>query len=311
MNHLPPLRALHAFEVFGRVGSVAETARELGVTPGAISQQLKVLENFVEMPLVIKDGRGARLSTEAQLYHQIISEGFERFHFAQQHMARLKSSNDLAISGLPSLMIKWLSPKLDGFHGEGREVSLRLDATHQEPDRHLLDTTFRLTYGHGNANRYAHRRVLFTDDCFPACSPEFLLRHPELPENLALWREMPLIEIDWGIEYRDTPKWHDWFRKHNQCPPEKRPSSVFSLSSQALQAAIDGQGIVLAQRAFAQTDLSHGRLVKLSPDCLLLPEPYYVCWGDNAMNSPLARDFLPWLLSVAQPLCDQHHQKMS
>lgn len=66
---LPPLRAMQAFESFGRLGSVNAAARELGVTPGAISQQIKLLEDQLQMPLIMKDGRRAALAPKAKSYH--------------------------------------------------------------------------------------------------------------------------------------------------------------------------------------------------------------------------------------------------
>ena len=296
--NLPPMRALQAFEAFGRLGSVSDAARELGVTPGAVSQQIKILESHVGITLILRDGRGATLGPEARLYHEIVSQGFDRFRQAQHYLARLRSESDLSVSGLPTLLLKWLNPLLGGFQSQGRDVSIRLEAAHGEPDRQMLDTTFRLTYGRA-AQRYFHSRVLFTDSCFPVCSPEFLARHPEAAEPAGM-SDLPLIEIDWGPAYASVPHWADWFAAEGLPAPRRRPVAVFSLSSLALEAAVNGQGITLAQEAFVAVDLRLNRLVRLSPRALAMPEPYFVCWGQRTLEQPVARDFLNWIIAAAR-----------
>ncbi len=101
---LPPLRALQAFEAFGRILSVAGAARELGVTSGAVSQQLKLLEETVGLQLIAKQGRRVTLTVEAESYHRIISRAFTQLRHAQDHLADQKSQTDLSISALPTLM---------------------------------------------------------------------------------------------------------------------------------------------------------------------------------------------------------------
>ena len=206
---LPPLRALQAFEAFGRIGSVNGAAQALGVTSGAISQQLKALEDFVGISLILKDGRRAALTPEAISYHALISQGFEKLSAAQSYLDQQKSGSDLVVSGLPTVLLKWLNPLLHRFQPVSRDGTIRLEATHAEPDPELPGHMFRLTYGEA-ANHFPHSRVLFTDTCFPVCSPEFLAEHPQAtqPEALAA---LPLIGIDWGPAYPTVPKWNHWF----------------------------------------------------------------------------------------------------
>ena len=116
-SYLPNLKALQALEAFGRLGSVKEAAEELKVTPGAVSQQLKTLEATLNMTLVVKDGRRASLAVEAEPYYQFIFQGFERFRDAQHYLNQKKSGIDLKVSGLPTLLLKWLNPNLHRFQG--------------------------------------------------------------------------------------------------------------------------------------------------------------------------------------------------
>lgn len=300
-SSLPPLRALQAFECFGRTGSVNAAARALGVTPGAISQQLRLLEEHLGVVLLVKDGRRAALTPAARAYHELISQGFGRLALAQDYITAHKQNEELTISGFPTFMLKWLNPRLPEFHASAPDLAIRVLATHQEADPMMLEQTFRLTYGEA-AQRYLHSRVLFTDHCFPACAPGFLERYPQATDPAAL-AGLPLIGIDWGGGYTTEPHWRDWFLAQGlEDLPAIRPITVHSLSSLALDAAMAGEGAVLAQGAFVAEDLRAGRLVRLSDACLTMPDPYSICWGSTTLDRPVARDFLNWLMRITKPL---------
>ncbi|WP_168193202.1 LysR family transcriptional regulator [Rhodophyticola sp. CCM32] len=299
-SHLPPLRSLQAFEAFGRLGSIAGAAQELNVTPGAISQHLKALENHVGVQIILKDGRKSVLTSVGRSYFELLASGFDRFAKAQTLIEEAKTGKDLRVSGLPTLLLKWLNPHLQTFQTSAKEVPVRLVSTYAEPDRLMIGEMFRLTYG-AVARQYPYFRELFTDICFPVCSPEFADRHPHAMTLHGL-RDLPYFEIDWGPNYPNVPRWRDWFLHHQTDPPDNRPVSVHSLSGSALEAAAAGQGVVLAQHSFARLDLMHGRLVRLSEKSLPMPEPYYVCWGEHTLEQPAAREFLVWLEGLAAGL---------
>ncbi len=280
------------------MGSAAD---ELGVTAGAISQQLKLLEDHLGLTLIAKDGRRATLTPEATVYHSFTARGFEQLELAQDYIVSCRSSVELTISGLPSLLLKWLNPNLHRFQASVGEQPVRLDATRSEPDPRMLDRMFRLTYGLAS-RRYAHSRILFTDVCFPVCAPQFLESHPEARDPAGL-AKLPLIEIDWGRAYSNVPHWKDWFALEGvAAPQDSRPLAVYSLSSLALEAAAGGLGVTLAQASFAAVDIELGRLIRLSPKVIPMPEPYFVCWGPLTLEHEIAREFLNWLMLEARPL---------
>ncbi|MAN60284.1 MAG: hypothetical protein CMC08_10670 [Flavobacteriaceae bacterium] len=297
-SKLPPLRALQAFESFGRHSSVRAAAQELGVTPGAISQQLKLLEEHLQTPLTVKDGRRAALSPKAKSFHAVVSIGFEKLRKAQALLAQQNSELDINVSGLPTLLMKWLHPKLHSFEASNEGVSIRLEATHDEPEPEFLDHMFRLTYG-AASERFPHARALFHDVCFPVCSPEFLRKNPEAlePSNLS---DMPWIDIDWGPSFSSVPKLGTWLEAQGFPPPKRKPVSIHSLSSSALEAAASGKGVVLAQLSFASVDLELGRLIRISQYSVEMPEPYYICWGSLILEHDKPRSFLNWILAEAK-----------
>lgn len=294
---LPPLRAMQAFEAFGRLGSVNAAARELGVTPGAISQQIKLLEEQLKMQLIMKDGRRAALATGAKSYHAVLAAGFEKLRQAQVLLAQQASDVDIHVSGLPTLLSKWLQPRLHNFEARFGEASIRLEATHGEPEPEFLDHMFRLTYG-SVSQAFPHARALFHDICFPVCSPEFLKAHPEALDPASM-PDLPWVDIDWGPQYSSVPRLGTWLTAQGLPKPTTKPTSVFSLSSSALEAVASGQGIGLAQLSFASVDLGLGRLIRISQESVKMPEPYFICWGAMMMEDEKSRNFLNWLLSEA------------
>lgn len=231
----------------------------------------------------------------------MIGDAFDRLRNAQTYIEQQDTGRELRISGLPTLLLKWLNPQLHSFQALAPDVPIRLDATHDEPDARMAGSMFRLTYG-AVSGRFPHTRALFTDHCFPVCSPDFLTRNPATKTVQGL-ADLPLIEIDWGPAYAGVPRWRDWFAQQG-IAADPRPAAVHSLSSSALEAAAGGQGVALAQRSFAAFDLERGRLVRLSQDALPMPEPYFICWGKGALDDPNARAFLNWVLSVARPMLE-------
>lgn len=270
-------------------------AKELGVTTGAISQQLRLLEEHVGVQLTLREGRGATPTPAGRIYHEMISQGFDRLFRAQDFISSHRVSEELTVSGLPTLVQKWLNPMIHRFQAIVGEIPIRFVATHRETQPMMLEQMFRLTYG-AAAQRYPHSRALFTDTCFPACSPAFLAAHPEAATAEGLAR-LPLIGIDWGMEESAAPRWPDWFAAEGVALSAPiRLVAVHSLSSMALETAAAGQGVVLAQSSFAAADLDAGRLVRLSPRTIPMPEAYYVCWGSTTLGRDVAREFLNWII---------------
>lgn len=305
---LPPLRALQAFEAFGRLGSVNAAASALGVTSGAISQQLRLLEEHIGAVLLVKDGRRATLTPTARTYHGLISQGFGRLMLAQDYIQAHRQSEELTISGFPTLMSHFLNRRLPEFQAMRKNVAIRVLATHQDADPYMLEQTFRLTYGEAS-RQYMHTRILYTDHCFPVCSPDFLGRFPQARDPAGLI-DLPLLGIDWGKNYTTEPHWRDWFVSCGiQDLPAIRQVAVYSVSGLALQAAIAGQGAVLAQASFVEGDLQAGRLVRLSDDSLPMPDPYHICWGPTTLEQPVARDFLNWLVLITKPMRSANMQQ--
>ncbi|TIT58043.1 MAG: LysR family transcriptional regulator, partial [Mesorhizobium sp.] len=133
MNKTPPLRAIQAFEAFGRRGSMTAAATELGVSVGAVSQQIRKAEEALEARLLERRGRSVALTALGRVYHAAVSLGFDQIRAAHDIIDRAQSANTLTISCLPSLASKWIGPQLLDWQIAHPGATVRLVGAETEP----------------------------------------------------------------------------------------------------------------------------------------------------------------------------------
>lgn len=297
MVKLPPLRALQAFEAFGRLGSVTDAAAELGVTPGAVSQQLRKAEEALDLHLLERRGKSIELTAWGRHYHGQIAQGFDKLRSAQDDLFRLRAKSGLVLSCLPSLANKWVGPRLVDWQLSHPDANVRLLGTGSEPDLGDGAIDFRISYGN-RIRAFDHYVVLFTDWVVPACSPAFLARHP-LGSALDIL-DLPLLGIEWDADHKAAPNWSDWAQSIGAKPRGPHGELTFSLSSSAIDAAMNGRGFVLAQLSMIADDLDAGRLVVPFDRRLKLSEPYFLAWDRSALAKPFGPDLRTWIVSIAR-----------
>jgi LysR family glycine cleavage system transcriptional activator len=298
MAGLPPLRALHVFEVVGRRGSMTKAADELDVSPGAVSQQIKILEDALGMKLITRKVSGLTLTELGRSYHAGISKAFQDLQKAHDDILLLHRSKGFEISALPLLASRWLAPRVFEWQRRHPEVRIQLESTTVEPSPGAGSLDFRITYQE-KSSAFDSFAPLFTDSLIPVCSPGLIASGPPLrtPADLMAYR---LLTTDWKPLLASAPDWREWFRHAGVECGDILDMIVFSLSSLAIEAAIDGRGVTLAQRALIDEDLKLGRLVTPFPQMLLLPSPYVLAWNNEVFDKRGAREFHRWILGVAR-----------
>jgi LysR family glycine cleavage system transcriptional activator len=296
-NHLPPLTALRAFEAAARHMSFSKAADELHVTPAAISHQIHALEQDLGVMLFQRMNRSIELTASARVLLPGLSEAFAGI---QSAVTRLRAHNDtgtLTVTASPSLAAKWLVLRLHRFQEQHPEVDVRISATDEVVDLTRGDFDLAIRYGCG---KYPGLEVelLFTNEVFPACSPQLLTSGPPLrtPEDLVRY---PLIH-DQAVE-RDplVPTWSMWLKAAGVKTIPASAGLTFNSIYVALDAAIAGQGVVLAYSNIAAADIAAGRLVRLFS--LALPDQfaYYIVTTPAALERPKVRAFRDWLRQEA------------
>ena len=292
-GHLPPLSALRAFEAAARHMSFSRAADELHVTPAAISHQIHALEQDLGVRLFHRMNRSIELTASARVLLPGLTEAFAGI---QSSVRRLRTHNDtgtLTVTASPSFAAKWLVLRLHRFQEQCLEVDVRISATDNVVDLTKGDFDIAIRYGTGNYPGL-DVELLFTNEVFPACSPQLLttglpLRTPD---------DLPLHNLihDQAIE-RDplVPTWPMWLKAAGVKNVLATTGLSFNNMHLALDAAIAGHGVVLAQSTIAAADLAAGRLVRLFS--LALPDQfaYYIVTAPGALERPKVRSFRDWL----------------
>jgi LysR family transcriptional regulator, glycine cleavage system transcriptional activator len=292
-SHLPPLSALRAFEAAARHMSFSKAATELHVTPAAISHQIHALEEDLGVRLFHRLNRSIELTSSAKLLLPGLTEAFAGI---QSSVRRLRAHNDtgtLTVTASPSFAAKWLVLRLHRFQEQRLEVDVRISATDDVIDLTKGDFDIAIRYGAGHYPGL-DVELLLKNEVFPACSPQLLSAGPPLrtPDDLALHN---LIH-DQAVE-RDplAPTWPMWLKAAGVKNVPATTGLSFNNMHLALDAAIAGHGVVLAQSTIAAADLAAGRLVRLFT--LALPDQfaYYIVTAPGALERPKVRAFRDWL----------------
>ena len=309
LRPLPPLNALRAFEVAARRMSFAEAARELHVTPAAISHQMKGLEDYLGQRLFRRLKRGLELTRAGQVLLPKLSEGFGRLADAVEDLRALGGSQTLAVSVATSFATRWLTPRLHRFVSAHPELDVRITASTRlidpasgEPqpgdavaESPVEDADIVVRFGTGD---YPGFRVdkLLSVDVTPLCSPRLLSEHPlRTPADLANH-----VLIHDNLRADDgQPLWDAWFALAGLPGADTAHGLRFSHAMLALEAAADGMGVALGMRALAESDLASGRLVAPLGIALPLRFAYYVVSGADTAQRPDVVAFREWLAAEA------------
>jgi LysR family glycine cleavage system transcriptional activator len=178
------------------------------------------------------------------------------------------------------------------------DITMHLEGAISEPQPGAGHVDFRISY-HNKIRHFENSVALYTDSLIPVCSPHLAQSGPPLkrPADLLAYR---LLTIDWTPILDPPPTWQDWFTLAGVAVKGCNDPFIFSLSSLAIEAALDGRGVALAQHSMIVDDLRAGRLVAPFPYRLKLASPYYFAWQQSVFDKRGARDFHRWLIGLAR-----------
>ena len=298
---LPPLASLRAFEAAARHLSFTRAAEDLSVTPGAISQQVRQLEDWLGVQLFRRMPKGVLLTDAGQLYGSELREVFARLVLASDRVRRHAASPILTISMVPSLATRWLIPRLGAFRARHPEIDLRLEVNSAPTDftREAVDAGIR--QGRGPGWPGLHADPLFPNILFPVCSPRLLEEAPPLrgPRDLA---RLPLLHEDPWIDAEGRSQeltWTEWLAAVGAPEVDATRGPHFSQTQMSLRAALAGQGVALANAVLAGEDLRAGRLVRALPQEVDAGSGYWFVCPEGGLARPRLAAFRGWLLEEA------------
>jgi LysR family transcriptional regulator, glycine cleavage system transcriptional activator len=288
---LPPLNNLKAFEAAARHESFTRAAEELCVTQGAVSQQVKALEEGLGIKLFNRERQRLAITEAGRDYLLVVRDALDRIAVGTERLLQRQNAGVLTVSTSPDFAAKWLVHRLGHFVEAHSGIDLRVSATlhHVDFAREEVDLAVR----HGDGNWPALDAVqLSAEQLFAVCSPK-LLSGRRLLGKPADVLKFPLIHLDSHAD------WTRWLRAAGVDEGQATHGPVLNRASMVIDAAINGQGIALARTTLAAWDLINGRLVRPFSGTLPLAKTYWIVCPKATSNLPKIVTFRNWLLAEA------------
>lgn len=292
---LPNLAALRAFEAAARHGNFSRAAEEIHVTHGAISHQVRALEEELGVALFARHGKRISITPEGERFATILRKALTDIAAAAAALQADGKQKRLTVTSLPSFAARWLSPRLGRFIEQHPDMEVMLQSSNQLTDFVRESVDIGIRFGRGNYPGLAVEKL--TDDYFyPVVSPRFNRgKLPRTPDKLG---QHPLLRCE-------LEPWTPWFRAAGLDFLEPTGGLVFQDSSMLVRAAVEGHGIALARHALAVSDIESGELVRLFDVAIRCPQSYYLVCPSEALQKPQVQAFRKWILDevakLAQP----------
>ncbi len=298
-NWLPSLNALRAFESVSRHLSYPAAAEELRVTPAAVKQLVRKLEESIGSPLLARDGRGLALTRSGLAGQDDLKAAMQLLEASVRKMRDRTDEKKLIISVESSFATAWLVPKLDAFRRRYPDVAVLIDSTQKIVDLHNSDVDVAIRYGVTSGSDLISIR-LFDDLVFPACSRS-LAAGPPVLKNLADLSNVPLIHWDmsnqtWARSTRKWFTWENWLARAGAPNLLLKEGLHFNDYGLAVQAAIAGQGVVLASWPILHDAFEAGLLQGPFPERVMTDIGYDLVTTESANRRPEVGAFIDWML---------------
>jgi len=293
---LPPLTALRAFEAAARLSSFTKAARELHVTPAAVSHQIRGLEKYLGVTLFRRTTRRLVLTEQGQLAAEHFREGFERLGRGVSLLRADGGGGSLTVSVTTAFATRWLVPRLGRLMRRCPGVDLKLKAGSQpvDFDHDEVDVAVRIGRS-GSAGAIAI--PVFSESVAPLASPAFIRQHAiRRPSDLA---KVALLHDDSMRRAGRPPGWSEWFRAANVRGVDTSHGMHFDDGHLVLQAAAAGRGVALGRLAYALDDLESRRLRMPFGPVLQMDLKYYLLVPEARANEPAIAAFRAWFIQEA------------
>src|SRR5690606_21742485 len=289
---LPSLIALAAFEATARHLSLTKAAEELNVTPGAISKQVRMLEEELGVPLFLRRHRALELTREGETLAIALREGFERM---SSTFRQIKSLGGQAVATIGSTMAMaqlWLMPRMGAFWNRHHDIVVDHVISDHPHGLDRTDVDLSIRYGDGSWPDELSTK-LYDDRIFPVAPPAFAKSYPAASMlDLARLQLLSVEGIDWT--------WTTWAEFLRAVDHPDRHVNVRRFNSYviALQAARSGQGIALGWESLVAPLIEAGNLVRMTDVEIAAPQSSFVTWSARRPLSPQATLLRDWLLSI-------------
>lgn len=287
-RRLPPLAAIHAFEVAARHQSFNRAAEELRLTASAVSHRIRVLEDFLGVALFHRLTRRVALTPAGEAYLDAVRAGLERIAAATGALRGQGRARRLTASVAPAFASR-LMQQLPDFHRLHPEIEICLIASTRLVDFSAGEADVAIRYGGGSwPNLVSH--YLQGEELLPVCSPELLRGRPPLKRAVDL-KHYPLLHV-----LCRSDDWRGWLEQERASGLDLERGAKFQTSMMALEAAAGGMGVAIVDRGLAEEPLRQGRLIAPFANPLRTTKNYYLIYPRRRRNDKAIALFRDWML---------------
>lgn len=289
---LPSLNALAAFEAAARHLSLTKAADELNVTPGAVSRQVRMLEDELGSALFVRRHRAVELTREGETLATALREGFDRISSSFRQIKSFGGQAVVTVGSTMAMASLWLMPRMGAFWNLHPDIVVDHVISDHPRGLDRPDIDLRVRYGDGDWPEELAAE-LYADRIFPVASPAFAKAYPA--SSIAELARLPLLSVegpDWA--------WTTWAEFLRDIGHPDRSASVRRFNSYviALQAARSGQGVALGWSALVEPLIEAGTLVRVTDAEIVAPQSNFVTWSARRPLSPQATLLRDWLVSL-------------
>ena len=295
---VPGTRALRTLEAAARHLNFTRAADELGLTPAAVSHQIKEFEDQLGMALFARTSRTMRLTEAGAVLFEASTDAIDLLNRAVSRASKLaRGQSLLKVTADAHFAAKWLMRRVDGFRAIRPDIELRFDISYEVRDFDLDDVDVGIRFGTGKYPGLAADR-LFDNVIIPVCSPRLLRDGPPLKTPRDLFNHR-LVHIEWSRQGVTWPNWRMWMAAAGVDDFDDSRTVVFGTSSDCVQAAVEGSAVALADFAMVAHDLSDGRLVQPFDLGVRMASEfaYFLVYPQSAADDPRIAAFRGWILA--------------
>ncbi|HYD81147.1 MAG TPA: transcriptional regulator GcvA [Paucimonas sp.] len=293
LRRLPNLAALRAFEAAARHENFSRAAEEIHVTHGAISHQVRALEEELGVALFARHGKRLSVTADGERFAAAVRKALSDIALAADAVKSGARQKRLTITALASFAARCLAPRLGNFIEQHPDIEVALQSNNHLTDFTREEVDVGVRFGSGQYPNL-HTELLMHDYYYPVASPGF--NGGRLPRCV---RELAGTEL---LRTAGEP-WKPWFAAAGVDDfPEPHSRLTFYDSSLPVRAALDGEGIALVRHSLVARDVRDGRLVRLFDTVLDCEYAYYFVCLPSALQKPSVQVFRTWLIAEMEAL---------
>lgn len=281
----PPLAALRPFEAAARLESFSKAADELHLTHGAVSHQVRSLEEHLGTPLFHRHGKRVTLTPAGRSFAERVRAALAEIAAAAEVARDTRRDNSLTVSVLPSFASRWLMPRLFRFMEAHPDIQVNVFANSAMANFTSDGVDVGIRFGPGPWPPLTCERLI-GDEVFPVASPKF--NRGRLPK-----KAKDLLGV--RIIREDRDYWKEWFEAAGVEIEGPLGGPSFSDASFSLYAALRGEGVALTRRSLVGDDIEQGRLVQLFPLTVKTTESYWLVYPKELTESNKVKVFSAWM----------------